>query len=434
MIGKGERKPGKRILNLRNLNKGHKSSDSMQIAYVLEKFPSPTEYFVLNEILELEKKGFELIVLVIRKQKQYLDLPELKKIKSSIIYLPRIFLIFPFLSFILSPFPIIKLRKLGLQKKTSGVLKSFRDLSISLFFAHKLKAKQANHIHAHFAFIAVDIARILSLLLKVKYSFTAHAQDIYTIEHRIKQVIGNAAFTVTCTKYNADYLNKITDYKFQEKIFSVYHGIELSKWKPKEIDRKFNNSTIHILTIARLVEKKGLIFLLKALEILINENKKVNCTIIGEGPLLEELKNYTSKNQLHDFVRILDFMTQKEVIKHFVASDIFVLPCIVAKNGDRDGLPNVIMEAMAIGIPVISTAVSAIPEIIECSAGIHAYEKTGLLVPVQDEKALAEAILNLKNDAELYYGIVKNARNKVWNEFDIDKCTNRLIEVFNNNI
>lgn len=426
---------------MENYNSNHqikelaiKSAGSSRMVYILEKFPSPTEYFVLNEIIELEKRGVELVVLVIRRQKQYLDIPELKKIKSSIIYLPKILLIFPLLSFLLSPICSHKSINTTYINQKSGFLKNIRDLGISLFFAYKLKTLQINHIHAHFAFIAVDIAVILSNILKVKYSFTAHAQDIYTIEHRIEQLISNAAFTITCTKYNADFLNKITEYKFKEKIHTVYHGIELLKWKPKEIEQKSTNSTIRILTVARLVEKKGLIYLLKAIKMLVNQGDKVSCSIIGEGPLLEDLSNFIHKNQLKDYVKILDFIPQQEVVEHFVASDMFVLPCIIAKNGDRDGLPNVIMEAMAIGIPVISTPISAIPEILVGSAGSCSNGETGLTVPVKDAKRLAETILHLKKDTELYNEVVKNARKRVFEEFDIEKCTDRLIEVFNINI
>lgn len=395
----------------------------MKIAYVVEKFPSPTEYFVLNEITELEKQGIDITILVLRKQKSFIKKPILKDIKAEIFYLPIFFFYFPFIVVFNYPFSFFQFSSLSNIPWGISFPKYLRNYCISLFFKQKLNRRGVNHIHAHFAFISVDIANALSKLLGVKFSLTAHAQDIYTNVEKIKQVVNDVSFLITCTKYNSIYLNKLTNSNFENKIFPIYHGINLSKWKSDKTDKKFNIPVIQILSIARLVEKKGLIYLLKAICILLDQGHKVKCTIIGEGPLYMQLEKYIQESLISHAIDILDFMPQENIRKYFIEADVFILPSIVAMNGDRDGLPNVILEAMAMNVPVISTSISGISEVIEDRI-------TGLCVIEKDEKALAKAILEIKNNPELYNKIIKNSKRKVIEEFAIEKSTDKIIEVF----
>jgi glycosyltransferase involved in cell wall biosynthesis len=399
------------------------SPPNLRIAYVIEKFPSPTESFILNEILQLQKRGIELYILVLRKQKRYFCIPELTKLNFPVIFLPKIYFLFPFLFIFRTPLFPFFFTSNRYKFLTGSLFKDFRNYQISLFFAHKLKRKNINHVHAHFAFISVDIASVLSKLLGVKYSLTAHAQDIYTNLPKIQQVIGDASFTITCTQYNRHYLNKISDFEYADKIFTVYHGVEISKWLSSHHYHKIGCSEIRVLSIARLVEKKGLIYLLKAIRLLIEMDVQITCTIVGEGPLRRHLENQIKDNGLGTAVRLLDFLPQRQIKSFFAQSDIFILPCIIAENGDRDGLPNVIMEAMLSGVPVISTSVSAIPEIIR--DGI-----TGILVREKDEKAIADAVIKLKKCPELYYKITDNGRKEVIERFDLEENIDELIKIF----
>ena len=426
------------------------SPPNLRIAYVIEKFPSPTESFILNEILQLQKRGIELYILVLRKQKRYFCIPELTKLNFPVIFLPKIYFLFPVLSFFRELLSEMSFRSCVVQNTparysfkqvwallslnrifhsycpglhTGSLLKDFRNYQISLFFKHKLKRKNISHIHAHFAFIAVDIASVLSKLLEVKYSLTAHAQDIYTNLPKIQQVIGDTSFVITCTQYNRHFLNKISDSKYADKIYTVYHGVEISKWLSSHHYHKIGCSEIRVLSIARLVEKKGLIYLLKAIRLLIEMDVQISCTIVGEGPLRRYLENQIKDNGLGTSVRLLDFLPQGQIKSLFAQSDIFILPSVIAQNGDRDGLPNVIMEAMLSGVPVISTPVSAIPEIVK--DGI-----TGILVKEKDEKAIADAVIKLKKCPELYYKITANGRKEVIERFDLEENIDEFIKIF----
>jgi glycosyltransferase involved in cell wall biosynthesis len=283
---------------------------------------------------------------------------------------------------------------------------------------------QVHHIHAHFGFITNDIAKILSRLIEVTYSFTLHAQDIYLNQSNIEQEVANASFAITCTEYNQAFLNKLTKGLYTAKLHTIYHGIDVLKWKQTEWPNRGNeNDKIKIVSIARLVEKKGLIYLLKATRLLTSNGTKIHCTIIGNGPLQKQLKRFIIKNNLTHCVNLIGFLSQEEVRRQVANFDIFVLPCTIVKNGDRDGLPNVLLESMAMGIPVISTNISAIPELIE-------NEETGLLVPEKNEIALADAILRLSSDIQLYNRISENGKRKVKDNFDIEISTNKLVAIF----
>ena len=167
--------------------------------------------------------------------------------------------------------------------------------------------------------------------------------------------------------------------------------------------------------------------MLEAIYRLVNEGLNIECTIVGEGPLKEEMVQYIKKNSLEKSVTLLNFQPQDIIKQILLESDIFILPSIIAKNGDRDGLPNVIVEAMVLGIPVISTKISAIPEMIE-------NKQTGLLVKDKDANAIVKAVKELINDKSLYNSIVENAKNKIISELEIQYCTDSLIHVFQNNL
>lgn len=424
---------GNRKQTKNHLDSDLHSSVNPHIIYLIDNFPSPTEYFILNEITELEKKGFKIDVLVLQKQRQYFNIPEIKNLNSQIIFLPRLFFFLPFLAIIRSPFSIFRFpfyfSKDSFFKLPISLLQQFRNNCISLYFFSVFKSRRIGHVHAHFAFIGSEIACLLSKQLGVKFSFTAHAQDIYTNHaYKLKNLVNEASFIITCTKYNREYLQQLAGAKKDsDKIFTVYHGIDISKWTLNGFKKRLISPVVHILSVARLVEKKGLFFLLKAIKLLVEKGMRVRCTIIGEGPLQRQLKGCVREMGLYNYIDLTGFVPQSEVKGHLGNANIFVLSSTVAENGDRDGLPNVIPEAMVMGVPVVSTPVSAIPEIIE--DGI-----TGILVKEKDEKALANAISELVNDRKLYNRIAENSKRKILEKFTIEKSTEKLTTIFRNNI
>jgi colanic acid/amylovoran biosynthesis glycosyltransferase len=176
-----------------------------------------------------------------------------------------------------------------------------------------------------------------------------------------------------------------------------------------------------------LVEKKGLIYLIKAVERLVGRGARVQCVIVGGGSLHSVLKNYINTKKLHNNIELIPFISQNKLKAFYFWADTFVLPCIISSNGDRDGLPNVILEAMLSGVPVISTPVSAITEVIY-------HKETGVIVKEKDDRAIVEGIGLLTGDHNLQQYIIKNSRRLIEEKLNLNSSTKELLEIFSSHI
>ncbi len=398
----------------------------IKIAYIIEKFPSESEQFILNEILELEKQNFDILIIALKKSRNGTFKIYVNTLKSPVFYLPHFFIyILSFLNFrnFTEKFQIYFSTCFKESTNFRTILKKTRYFLIALYFERKIKKLRISHVHAHFAFITSDVAYLLSKLLKVEYSFTAHAQDIYLNRNGIIQKAMMSKFVITCNIHNKILIeNIIKSNNFEKKVFNIYHGINLDKWP--FVEHKINKiDSLKILTVARLVEKKGIIYGIRAVQMIIERGYHLKYIIIGDGILADDLKDYISNEKLSDSVEFLGYKDHEEIYRLMASSDIFILPCIEAQNGDMDGLPNVLLESLAIGLPVISSRISAVEELIT-------HEKTGLLVNPKNEDELAEAIMLLISNTELYVKLSKEGRRKVLEEFDINISTKKLVNIF----
>jgi glycosyltransferase involved in cell wall biosynthesis len=208
-----------------------------------------------------------------------------------------------------------------------------------------------------------------------------------------------------------------------DKIKRVYNGLDLSRLQYRTPENRKPN----IITIGRLVEKKGLNILVDACEILAKRGLDFHCSIIGKGELESELLGQIKDRNLQDKVELTGALPRTEVLQNFYNAAVFAAPAIVAKDGNRDGLPTTILEAMALGVPCISTDVTGIPEVLKDN-------ETGLLVPQNNSVELANAIERLLNDSKLAISLARNARNLIESNFDIRKNSVRIREIFAQNL
>lgn len=395
----------------------------MVIVYILERFPSYSEYFILNEITALREQGFRIIVASVKKGPPLND-------RSSSSTEPTLYF-GSWFSPVKSVAHLYLLRKHGPRYwsvlreavlaggSVADSLRRWKHFSIAAYFLFRLRQIPVDRLHAHFLSLPSTIALIMSKLSGIEFSCSAHAHDIFTTgEPELAKKIAAAKLVITCTRFNLEYLKAIAP-EAKERIHQVYHGIDLSKWQGRKGFHPFTNG-IHILSVGRLVEKKGTIYLLQAVKQL-KASYEIRCSIVGGGPLLPVLKDFIRQNQLEENVHLYGALEQEKIKPLYEAADLFVLPCRETADGDRDGLPNVLMEALAVGVPVISTPVSAVPELVENRV-------TGLLVPQEDATAIAEAIMRLRNDTALYQYIVANGWEKI-KKFDIHHSTNRLSQL-----
>lgn len=398
------------------------------IAYILGEFPSRSEYFILNEMLSLQQKGIRIQVLAIRKAAEPHEVKGSEKI--DVIYHK------PFFAFLAAHIYCLFLARgawfttLGNRLRDAGwslkaLLKAGKDFSMAAWFLYKLRDCPPTHIHAHFLSLPARIAGIMSALSGIPFSISGHAQDIYTARTAdLQQLLQASKFTITCTAYNKTFLDRQIPACLRNKIVAVYHGLDTRKWGTETMRGPQPGSrAIRILTIGRLVEKKGIIYLLQAIKELKTRNYQVKCSVIGEGPLYDQLDSYIKAHHLTKEVTLLGGLGQDALRPYYQDADLFVLPCIVAANGDRDGIPNVLVESLAMGIPVITTPTSAIPELIIDG-------QTGILIKEKDSKGIADAVIRLLQTPDFYKRLQVNGRKKVEEEFDLDNSATRLADLF----
>jgi glycosyltransferase involved in cell wall biosynthesis len=377
-----------------------------KIGYILRKFPVLSETFVIQEILELEALGHEVVIFSLAKPNTLCPHPMLGRLKGEIIYLPEI-LPFPPMKGLLK---LIKYRKWELYER----------LKQATFIAKQAKKQGILHLHAHFASRAATVAYFCSYLSKIPYSFTAHAVDIFRkdrCQKALKDKIEQGSFVATISQYNLDFLRQISP---NGKILKILNGIDLNKFSPQNI----KTHCFTFICIARLVEKKGHRYLIEACDLLKKQGLTFQCLLVGSGKLKEDIEKMIIDFNLDSHIKLLGALDHSQVLSLLQKSDAFVLPCILAEDGNRDGLPVSIVEALACSLPVITTAMTANPEVVK--DGIN-----GILVPFADSQALAKGMEKLLVDKNYYQMLSKQARASIAIDFDKTKTAKMLSYAIN---
>ena len=393
-----------------------------RLGYLLKIFPLLSETFVIGEIEEFKKRNLQIIVASIYRPPHVLIARSHNNFHQNILYwfdidrsILACILKKNFKFFIKHPF---KYLATFLKWKRSF---SFSELLKLVYLTDYFSSKDVYHIHTHFAWEHLLFLQFIKDLVGITYSVTVHAADIFTQDKMIlKNLLNKAHFVATISNYNKSFLihNHIVD---SSKVFLVRCGIN-SSWLKEEVKPIWINSPPRILSIGRLVPKKGFDILICALAFLKKENIPFYAEIIGSGPLENELKSMISKYNLDLKVKLLGSLDHSKVKEKLKNSDIFVLACKQAPNGDMDGIPVVLMEAMALGKIVISTKLSGIPELIQ-------HEENGFLVEPNNPFELAQTLkMILKNSYPTQ--IVYSARETISKKYTIEKQVDSLLKAF----
>ncbi len=402
------------------------------LGYILKGYPRISETFISNEILLLEKMGFTMRLFPMRLPRESFSHASVKKIKARVDYLPTE--LFADFFRLLRPNIFLAAKKPGNFKNTlataaRGISKGKELATLKhllqagyLTHTHLDKDRSIAQLHGHFAHSPTSVTMFASLLSGVPFSFTAHAKDIYTSSReKLRKKIAQAQFVVTCTRHNADYLKAIAG-NCSTPIYCIYHGIDLHLFQ-QTVARAETHEPYAILTVARLTPKKGLPTIYQALAELQRRGIRFQHTLIGDGDDREKILRMISSLGLDDHCRWLGTQTHDEVLRHFKTSDLFVLGCEIAENGDRDGIPNVLVESLAMGVPALSTTISAIPEILIDG-------KTGMTVPPSEPEQLAEAMLRVLTDQQLRQRLIAGGQELVKDQFDNSRWTEELAGIF----
>ena len=277
------------------------------------------------------------------------------------------------------------------------------------------------HVHAHFAGLAARTAYWIERFFGISFSFTAHANDIFApkpFEVSLGELIGGARAVVTVSDFGVRFLAREISRECGENS-PVYNGIDLGRFSRAE----FTATPAAIVSVGRLIEKKGFSDLVEACRVLRERGLEFRCEIIGEGPLESALRDQITAAGLTTVVVLTGPLPQGEVSERLAAGTIFVLPCVAEAGGGMDNLPTVVMEAMAAGLPVVSTALGGVPEMV--GHGI-----TGLIVPERQPVALADALARILADQQFTRSLGEAGRQRAAELFAIDKSAGALRVLF----
>jgi glycosyltransferase involved in cell wall biosynthesis len=399
------------------------------VAIILKGYPRLSETFIAQEIRALELRGFRICLFSLRHPTDPAIHPIHAEIEASVNYLPE---------YVIDDIPRVinawwQVRKLPgyRQAKRMFVRDLRRDFSINrirrfaqaMVLAHDMPSS-VRHYYAHFMHTPASVTYYASLVNQTPWSISAHAKDIWTIEDWEKrEKISSARWVVTCTAVNAEHLRKLSDR--DDKVTLLYHGLDFNRFPVNNTDTEYRNGSdvrapVRLISVGRAVEKKGYRYLLEAL-VALPQDMHWEFIHIGGGELFQKLRADAEAMGLSDRVNWLGGLPQTEVLAHYRRADLFVLPSIIAADGDRDGLPNVLMEAQSQGLACLSTDISGIPELID-----HA--KTGWLVAEKNSAALREALVKLITEPELRSKLAQAGMRQVRQNFSLDYGIDRLVE------
>ena len=397
-----------------------------RVAYVLKRFPRLSETFILNELLELERQGVDVEIFSLLRPPAEERHALLDTLRAQVTYLPG-----------RSALAGVKLLRGGAADEPAKTSLEEDicngDTPLAELFPGKEPAEAAHltlqasvlaslasargirHLHAHFGSNATTVSLLASRLSGIPYSFTAHARDIYhtyvdtqTDDDLRRRKMAEAAFVITVSEYNRRHLGTLGGPAVARKVHRLYNGIDLDRFRPRPAVRAGTT----FLAVGRLIEKKGFPDLIDACRILSERGHHFRCVIVGQGPDEDALRARIAAFHLESTVEMVGAQPQERVIELMAQASAVVLPCVVSDSGDRDGLPTVLLEALASGVPAISTTVAGIPEIIDD-------EECGLLVPPAIPVLLANAMQRLHTDAALRDRLADAARAKAERVFDL---------------
>lgn len=390
-----------------------------RVAYVLKMYPRFSETFVLNELLELERQGLTLTIFSLKRPDDGIEHADVARLSAPVTYLPQSL---PGLARAQgAAFRRARRRYLRLL---GGVLRRRRLAALKHFLQAGAIAAVldpgTHHVHAHFASGATSVALHLHRLLGLSYSFTAHAKDIYVHTVRpadLARKLSEARFAVTVSDFNAHRLRALAN---GTPVVRIYNGLDLERFSPRPVAPA---APPLVLAVGRLIEKKGFDDLVRACALLAERRVAFRCSIVGKGPLRDELAGLIETLGLGAIVELAGPMPRERLLVLYREASVLAAPCVVGSDGNRDGLPTVLVEAMALGVPVVATPVTGIPELVVDAV-------TGLLVPERDPDALADAFERLLLDPGLAGGLARRARRRVEDVFDLHQNVARLRTLF----
>lgn len=394
------------------------------VGYVLKMYPRFSETFVVSEILAREAQGEKIVIFSLRPSTDTRFHPELARVKAPVVHVSRPNTANRFWQHLSAAGQDPALRD-GMQDALAELLRHNSDDAVqAVSLARLAREHGVTHLHAHFASVATTVARMAGQIAGLPYSFTAHAKDIFhedVDQLELEQKFAEAHHSITISGYNlADLRRRFPSSASTLKL--VRNGLEMERF-PYAPRSPAGKSAPRLLAVGRLVEKKGFHLVVDAVARLRDAGIIVKADLAGDGPLAADLQRQIDRLELGDQVRLLGPLTQVEVRDLLGTHDVFVAPFVVGRDGNADGLPTVLLEAMARGIRCVAADVTAVGEIVRTG-------ETGWLVPSGDvvalTNALSEAIRTDSAAAAEHRRLTDNARALVEELYDSRRQANHM--------
>lgn len=411
-------------------NEKNRMKQHRRIGVLIPILPDISHTFVYREILAMKKHGADFVPIILEEGDSSPLHPEAKELRDISIPVPRISLglyTLYYLSFLISsPLRMAQLIDFYMPHchgdkflflRFEHFQNAYHPMR-SLALARLLKRLNISHIHAHGSTYPATRAMASALLLDITFSFSTFVDFDYETDFRmLPEKVKRAEFVVATTKYCVSRILATTSPDFRPKIHTIYLSIDPAYASNR--NPRARPSMPLVLGIGRLVEKKGFGYLLSAAGLLKKHGLSFKCVLIGDGPEMGKLEALAEKLDLGGIVEFAGAISNDRVREYLRPPNVLAAPSVYACDGERDGIPTVLVEAMACGVPVVSTYVSGIPELVS-------NEENGLLVPGRDEVALAAAIERLLTDARLRERLTEEGRRIVLSQFDVNQSSRKL--------
>ncbi|MDE0243033.1 MAG: glycosyltransferase family 4 protein [bacterium] len=400
------------------------------VAFVVKGWPRLSETFIAQEILALERRGLDIRIVSLRHPTTAPRHAIHDAVRAPVTWLPEY----------LHEEPGRTWRAWRRARKLPGYASARRHWLADLWrdpTRNRVRrfgqacvvateiAPAVNHLHAHFLHTPASVTRYAAMMTGLSWSASAHARDIYTTPRRdLADKMSGCSWLVTCTAANRDWLESLVPGR---RVSLAYHGIDQARWpspvRPTAMrDGSNPDDPVRLVTVGRAVEKKGYGTLLAALALL-PDDLHWHLTHAGDGPLLSSLVETAARRGLKRRITWLGARRQDEILEVLREGDLFVLAPLIARDGDRDGLPNVLLEAQSQALAVATTDVSAVGELVTDGAN-------GFLVPPDDAPALASRLSHLARNPQLRDRMGRNGEDRVRTEFSMESGIDRLVGLF----
>lgn len=387
---------------------------------MMARFPKITETFILYEMLAMEAQGITVAVYPLRRERTKVVHPEAASYVKRAHFVPL--LSWPILQahlHFLRHKPLIYLQTLWLLLYANwGSLRYFFGVfdlfPKAVYFARLMAAEKIDHIHAHFASHPAAAAFVIHRLVGIPYSFTAHGSDLHRDQHMLREKVEEAAFAVTISNYNRDIIVKVCHGQMHDKVLVIRCGVDTQVFQPRTAPtpHELGEAPFTLLCIGTLHAVKGQRYLIEACRRLKEQGLRFVCHFAGDGPDQDKLQKLAEQLGVTDAMRFHGRLKREAIVQLLHQADVVVAPSVPTKDGRREGIPVVLMEAMGSGVPVVSTRLSGIPELVE-------HEKSGLLTEPGDVEALAAALVRLFENPQLRRHFGEAGRQTVITQFDL---------------